>query len=281
MNLTNIGENKVFNWGLIFTFIILWFIVATVSTLHAITFFSITNPLSLSIFLGIAYELGQAAVLFSILMTRNREKLLSWALMILLTGLQITANVYASFKYMSNSGSEDWIFWQKSILFGVDATSPEMYQIIISWISGALLPIVALGMTALVAQNIRLMGEEKKDIVIPADDTTLKIQEKINDEVEEIQEEIQEDDEFNDLEELEITNKQISEIPKEDEVNLNIETNVSEPLQELEREMDELVHNLNEKAPQNSPNEPEFINNDSIAYVDNGVEVLDVKANEK
>jgi len=162
MKLAHIGESKFMHWSLIITFIILWFIVATVSTLHAITFFTITNTLALAIFLGIAYEIGQAAVLFSILMTKNREKFLPWALMILLTSLQVTANVYASFKYMSTSGSEDWVFWQKSILFGVQATSPEMYQIIISWISGALLPIVALGMTALVAQNIRMMAEEEE-----------------------------------------------------------------------------------------------------------------------
>ena len=34
-----------------------------------------------------------------------------------------------------------------------------MYKVIISWISGALLPLVALGMTALVADNIKLVQE--------------------------------------------------------------------------------------------------------------------------
>lgn len=38
-----------------------------------------------------------------------------------------------------------------------------MYQVIISWIAGALLPIVALGMTALVAQNMTFMKEENDD----------------------------------------------------------------------------------------------------------------------
>lgn len=172
MNLSNIGESKAIQNGLIITFMILWLTVAVVSTLHAITFFSITNPLILAIFLGVAFEIGQASVLFSILMTKNREKLLPWALMILLTSLQITANVYSSFKYLSTSGSEDWVFWQRSILLGVQATSPEMYQIIIAWISGALLPIIALGMTALVAQNIRMMAnqnEQQKDTKVNED----------------------------------------------------------------------------------------------------------------
>jgi len=149
-------------WGLIVTFGLLYLLVAFVSTLHAIDFFRMANIGSLAILLGVAYEIGQASVLFSILMTKNREKFLPWLLMILLTGLQVTANVFASFKHMANSDNADWSYWYTSILkiFGVAEGTPETYQVIISWISGALLPIVALGMTALVAQNIKLMAEE-------------------------------------------------------------------------------------------------------------------------
>lgn len=152
--------NKGLYWGLIVTFAFLYLFVGFVSTLHSITFFNLANVTSLAVLLGITYEIGQASVLFSILMTKNKDKFLPWALMILLTALQVTANVYASFKYMATSGSNDWIYWQKSILIGVQAENAEMYQVIISWIAGALLPIVALGMTALVAQNIKLMTEE-------------------------------------------------------------------------------------------------------------------------
>ena len=154
--------NKGLYWGLIATFGVLYMLVAFVSTLHAIDFFRLSNIGGLAILLGIAYEVGQASVLFSILMTKNKEKFLPWLLMILLTALQVTANVYASFKHMSISGSQDWTYWYTSILkiFGVAGGTAETYQVIISWISGALLPIVALGMTALVAQNIKLITEE-------------------------------------------------------------------------------------------------------------------------
>ena len=156
--------------------------VAFVSTLHAIDFFKLANIGALAILLGIAYEVGQATVLFSILMTKNKEKFLPWVLMFLLTALQVTANVYASFKHMSLSGNEDWTYWYTSILkiFGVQGGTPETYQVIISWISGALLPIVALGMTALVAQNIKMMTEEdetpEEDIEpIPASDLIAEV----------------------------------------------------------------------------------------------------------
>jgi len=176
--------NKGLYWGLIITFALLYLFVGFVSTLHSITFFHLANTMSLAILLGITYEIGQASVLFSILMTKNKDKFLPWALMFLLTALQVTANVYASFKFMSNSGSDDWVYWQKSILIGLQAQNAEMYQIIISWIAGALLPIVALGMTALVAQNMKLMTEEfeeKKKIGTVSDE---EVEEIIENEIE-------------------------------------------------------------------------------------------------
>ncbi|HPI81812.1 MAG TPA: hypothetical protein PK122_01065 [Candidatus Paceibacterota bacterium] len=156
-----IHRSKKLYWALIGTFTALYLAVAFVSTLHAITFFQLANSLGLAILLGAAYEIGQAAVLFSILMTENKNRILAWLMMLLLTALQVTANVYASFKFMDSSGSTDWTYWQRAILFGVQAENQEMYKVIISWISGALLPIVALGMTALVADNIRLAKGEK------------------------------------------------------------------------------------------------------------------------
>lgn len=153
--------NKGLYWGLILTFGILYVLVAFVSTLHAIDFFKLSNVTSLAILLGVAYEIGQASVLFSILMTKNKEKYLPWMLMFLLTALQVTANVFASYKHMALNQNQEWTFWYTSILkvFGVTGGNPETYQVIISWISGALLPMVALGMTALVAQNIKLISE--------------------------------------------------------------------------------------------------------------------------
>lgn len=155
--------NKGLYWGLIFTFALLYVLVAYVSTLHAIDFFKLSNNVGLAILLGVAYELGQASVLFSILMTKNKDTYLPWILMVLLTALQVTANVFASYKHMSLGKGDDWTYWYTSILkiFGVTGGNPETYQVIISWISGALLPVVALGMTALVAQNIKLITEEK------------------------------------------------------------------------------------------------------------------------
>ncbi len=157
----NIRDSKGLYWGLIIAFFVLYMCVGFVSTLHSITFFQLANTLWMAVLLGITYEVGQAAVLFSILMSKNNQSLLPWALMFLLTALQVTANVYASFKFMDNSQSMDWTFWQRSILFWMETDDPEMFKVVISWITGALLPVVALGMTALVAENLKLKDEEE------------------------------------------------------------------------------------------------------------------------
>jgi hypothetical protein len=157
----SIRNSKGLYWGLIIAFFSLYVLVGFVSTLHSITFFELANTAWMAVLLGVTYELGQAAVLFSILMSDNNKKFLPWALMILLTGLQVTANVYASFKFMDSSGSNDWTFWQRSILFWMETDDPEMFKVVISWITGALLPVVALGMTALVAENLKMQEEHE------------------------------------------------------------------------------------------------------------------------
>ena len=157
--------NKGLYWGLILTFLIIYVCVGFVSTLHAITFFQMANTTSLAVLLALAFEVGQSSVLFSILMAKKGdERFLPWVLMILLTGLQIIGNVFSSFKHIMTSGNLDWQYFQKSILFGVQAANPEMYQVIISWLQGALLPIVALGLTALVAQKINILVPREEEI---------------------------------------------------------------------------------------------------------------------
>ena len=223
-------HNKVLYWSLIGVFILLYTAVAFVSTLHAITFFKLANTLGLAILLGAAYEIGQASVLFAILTTDNKNKILAWGMMFLLTGLQVTANVYASFKFMDMSGSNDWTYWQRAILFGVQADSPEMYKVIISWISGALLPIIALGMTALVAENIRLAKDEK-----------------IGENYEKEKETKEELDELDHLLDLQVEPKvepKLEEPKLEEpkvESKLEIETNIESITNEIDKEISERI----------------------------------------
>lgn len=162
------NKNKVLYYSLIVTFSILYIFVSCVSTIHAISFFQLGNSLTLAIMLGLAFEIGQSSILFAILLTDHKNRFLPWFMMILLTCVQVSANVFASFKFMDQSGSNDWSYWQRAILFWIEEETPEMYKVIISWIQGGILPLVALGLTSLVADALKNM-KNKNEINIDED----------------------------------------------------------------------------------------------------------------
>lgn len=158
----NFDRKKWLYNGLIITFIILYAATAFVSFYHAITFFHIANAIWLSVLLSFVAEIGQASVLFSILLTDNKNKFLPWIVMLLLTTLQIIGNVVSSFDWIIDHNDAGLDGFKRSILFFVQAENTEMFRVIVAWISGALLPVIALSMTALVAQNIDLREKEKE-----------------------------------------------------------------------------------------------------------------------
>ena len=65
--------NKVFNKAFLWLFIVLYTAIAFVSTYHAIAFFGLSNPVWLAVVLAIAFEVGQAGVLFSILTNEDEN----------------------------------------------------------------------------------------------------------------------------------------------------------------------------------------------------------------
>jgi hypothetical protein len=129
------------------------------------------NPFFMALLLSLGFEIGQSSVLFYILMAKEKQKL-PWIIMIILTIVQITGNIYSSFRYIDISGTNNWSYFQRSMLFSVQVDGPEMYKVIIAWISGAILPIVCLCLTALIAHIIQSRDDQKKEpeIVEPVSD---------------------------------------------------------------------------------------------------------------
>lgn len=153
------NNSKLYKW-LIVTFIILYSATAFVSFYHSITFFNIANSAWLSVILSLVCEIGQASVLFSLLLTKNKHSTLAWSIMFLLTALQIVGNVVSSYKYITVANTVDFTYFQKSILFWVSDANSNMFKVIIAWITGGILPIIALSMTSLVADNMKMKDEE-------------------------------------------------------------------------------------------------------------------------
>lgn len=161
--------NKILKQGLIVTFFILYLATAFVSFYHAIEFFNLSNQRWLSVILSIVAEIGQATVLFSLLMTDNKNKLMPWFVMLVLTALQVIGNVYSCYTYIIESNNERFVYFQKSILFFVEESN-DIMMVIVAWISGSLLPIIALCLTSLVATSLNI-GESTKGDVLPQDNS--------------------------------------------------------------------------------------------------------------
>lgn len=138
----------------IILFAILYISVAFVSTFHAISFFELANQLWIAIMLAITFEIGQAAVLFSILTgASGKSKVIPWLLMIVLTLVQILGNVYSSYKYLIINSTELLRYFKEPIFVWMEMPDQQC-NVILTYIIGAILPIVSLLMTSMVTNYI-------------------------------------------------------------------------------------------------------------------------------
>ncbi len=157
-------KNNILKYSLTVLFSILYISVGFVSVYHAIYFFSLSNTNWLAVILACAFEIGQAAILFYLLVTKDRKNWLPWVLMIVLTLVQILGNVYSSYMYMMINNTELISYFTDSVLFYLQDPDPKVNQVMISYITGAILPIVSLCMTSMVVNvsGVNIEGDEEK-----------------------------------------------------------------------------------------------------------------------
>ena len=153
-------------------FAILYLAVGLVSTIHAVQFFGLANSPVLGTILAVTFEIGQAAVLFNLLTNPlQRKKIMPWALMFILTAVQILGNIFSSYKYLITNSNENLRFFKEPIFVWTDLPDQEC-NVIITYIVGAILPIVALCLTEMV---VSYLGDDKETkqiepVVEPTDD---------------------------------------------------------------------------------------------------------------
>lgn len=131
-------KNSIIKGFIISTFVSLYLIVSIISTIHVIEFFKLSNPKWLAISLAVAFEFGAAASLASLIALDKMNKFLVWCLFIILTCMQAMGNTYYAYSHLV-----DFRSWSE--LFGLIDEDPIYQKRILSVISGAILPIVALG----------------------------------------------------------------------------------------------------------------------------------------
>lgn len=130
------------------TFVTLYLLVSVISTIHVIDFFLMSNPKWLAVSLAIAFEVGAAASLASIITLDKMNKGIVWGLFILLTAMQAMGNTYYTYIHLNNF--QGWIE-----LFGLVDEELIYQKRVLSIVSGAILPIVALGFIKALVDYIR------------------------------------------------------------------------------------------------------------------------------
>lgn len=149
-------------------FSILYLIVAFSSFFHACSFFGLANNSWMSIILAFAFEVGQAAVLFSLLTSsKDRSRIMPWVLMTMFTLVQVIGNIYSSYKYIILNSSEDLRFFKEPIFIWTDIPDNQA-NVIIVYLVGALLPIASLLLTSMITNYLTDEEEAKKlEFMVP------------------------------------------------------------------------------------------------------------------
>ena len=184
-------------------FALLYVLCSVCSLIHSFAFFGLANNLPMSIMLGTCFEIGQFAVLMSLLTSKKNDgKIMQYILLIILTVVQILGNVFSSFKYLMINSVSDLEYFKKPIFIFTDLPD-DITTVIVTWIIGAILPCVCLLLTSMVSNYImdtdpddnKNLIEENK-VQEPAKQEEIKEDKKEEPENEQVQEQTNQKKEF-------------------------------------------------------------------------------------
>ena len=258
-------KERIVHVSIIVIFVSLYVLISTISTLHSIEFFQLSNPRKMAIVIALAFELGAAASLCSLVILDKMNKTLVWSLFVTLTLIQSMSNAYFAYVHLENF--QGWIE-----LFGLMESNVIAQKRILSIISGAILPLIALGFIKSLVDYIRPSNNtESNEIIINENDDIKQKETNINEIIETNKEEIKEENVIN-TDNIEIENtknenddnelniQQINDVD-EKQINTNIET---------EKIKNEITEQIND-----AENEETEKNNDNIKQIN--TDVIDEK----
>ena len=226
-------------------FALLYVLCSVCSLIHSFAFFGLANNLPMSIMLGTCFEIGQFAVLMSLLTSKKNDgKIMQYILLIILTVVQILGNVFSSFKYLMINSVSDLEYFKKPIFIFTDLPD-DITTVIVTWIIGAILPCVCLLLTSMVSNYIMDTDPDDNKNLIEED----KVQEL------ERQEEIKEDKKEDKKEELE--NEQVQEQTNQEEEAIKEDGRICERDNSRSKESEGVVNETDEGDTQNLTKEEE------------------------
>ncbi len=172
-------KDDIIKWSIISIFVGLYAMVSVISTIHVIEFFRLSNPEWLAVTLAIAFEVGAAASLAAIIILDKTSRWLVWSLFVIITAMQMMGNMYYAYTHLG-----DFQFWSE--LFGINEEEPIFQKRILSIVSGAILPIVALGFIKSLVDYIRPTKEETKPEINELEETVKESVEDVHESIEAI-----------------------------------------------------------------------------------------------
>ena len=126
----------------------------------------------MSVILALAFEIGQSAVLFSLLTSKkDRGRIMPWVLMSMFTLVQVIGNVYSSYKYIITNSVENLRYFKEPIFIWTDLPDAQA-NVIIVYLVGALLPIASLLLTSMITNYLtdieELKNQKEETSEVPA-----------------------------------------------------------------------------------------------------------------
>ena len=222
-------------------FALLYVLCSVCSLIHSFAFFGLANNLPMSIMLGTCFEIGQFAVLMSLLTSKKNDgKIMQYILLIILTVVQILGNVFSSFKYLMINSVSDLEYFKKPIFIFTDLPD-DITTVIVTWIIGAILPCVCLLLTSMVSNYIMDTDPDDNKNLIEED----KVQEL------ERQEEIKEDKKEEPEPEHKIENEQVQEQTNQEEEAIKEDGRICERDNSRSKESEGVVNETDEGDTQN------------------------------
>ena len=226
-------------------FALLYVLCSVCSLIHSFAFFGLANNLPMSIMLGTCFEIGQFAVLMSLLTSKKNDgKIMQYILLIILTVVQILGNVFSSFKYLMINSVSDLEYFKKPIFIFTDLPD-DITTVIVTWIIGAILPCVCLLLTSMVSNYIMDTDPDDNKNLIEEDKVTEPTKQ------EEIKEDKKEEPEPEPEPEHKIENEQVQEQTNQEEETIKEDGRICERDNSRSKESEGVVNETDEGDTQN------------------------------
>lgn len=134
----------------------LYILVAVISLICSTEFFALAHSGVMSWVLAIGFEIGAMSCLLSTLILPRNKQALVWIMFVILTLFQCMSNTYMAYAHLENFSG--WVE-----LFGLNELETMSQKRILASISGAILPLVALGFIRIMA-NILGSNEQPTNL---------------------------------------------------------------------------------------------------------------------